>query len=106
MMEIPSTASIMEHLRYYTSDTHLAGTYGDKLQAEWTRNRFLEYGISNTTIETYYPLLNYPLERRVAIVSGPIELRYEAKLVEDVVDEDESTKKGVTMPAFHGKEKN
>ncbi|KAI7876415.1 Zn-dependent exopeptidase [Lichtheimia hyalospora FSU 10163] len=96
----------MEHLRYYTSDTHLAGTHGDQLQAEWTRNRFLKYGISNTTIETYYPLLNYPLERRVAIVSGPVELRYEAKLVEDVVDEDGSSKQGVSMPAFHGYSKN
>lgn len=104
MMQIPTSASIMDHLRYYTSDTHLAGTQGDKLQAEWTRNRFLEYGISNTTIETYYPLLNYPLERRVAIVSGPVELQYEAKLVEEVVDEDESSKKGVSMPAFHGRE--
>lgn len=103
MLGLPSNNSIRGYLKEYTSVAHLAGTEHDKKQAEWTKEKFIEFGITNTTIKTYYTLLNYPVERRLAIVSGPEELRYEASLREDVVDEDETSKNQDAVPTFHGK---
>ncbi|KAG0175095.1 hypothetical protein DFQ28_005005 [Apophysomyces sp. BC1034] len=106
MLEMPSTDRLRENLRKYTSEAHLAGTEGDKRTADWTKEKLIEFGLANTTIETYWPLLNYPEERRLAIISGPENLRYEASLTEDVVDEDESSKDPNIVPTFHGYSKN
>ncbi|KAI9313399.1 hypothetical protein BX666DRAFT_1864081, partial [Dichotomocladium elegans] len=78
----------------------------DKRTAEYTRDKFIEYGITNTTTQTYYPLLNYPIRRRLAIVSGPKEFQYEASLREDPVEEDETSKDPDVVPTFHGYSKN
>lgn len=102
MINTPSNDSIRGYLQKYTSEAHLAGTEADKAQAEWTRDKFIEFGISDSKIETYWPLLNYPKYRRVAIVSGPEKLRYEAKLREDLVDEDKTSKGQDDVPTFHG----
>lgn len=102
MLDLPDNENIRGYLKHYTSVAHLAGTESDKSQAEWTRDKFIEFGIANTTIKTYYPLLNYPVKHRLAIVSGPEELRYEAELREDVVDEDETSKDPDNVPTFHG----
>ncbi|KAI8140061.1 hypothetical protein BJV82DRAFT_624979 [Fennellomyces sp. T-0311] len=105
-LDLPSRDNIREYLKVYTSEAHLAGTESDKRQAEWTKDKFIELGIEDTRIDTYYTLLNYPLQRRVALVSGPEEFQYEAELREDVVDEDETSKNPDVVPAFHGFSKN
>ncbi|KAI7851318.1 hypothetical protein BDC45DRAFT_516272, partial [Circinella umbellata] len=99
---IPSSDSIREFFHYYASEPHLAGSHADKRQADWTRDKFEEFGISNATIETYYPWLNVPKTRRLAIVSGPEEFLYEAKLEEDPVPNDPSTSHPNAIPTFHG----
>ncbi|KAI7855031.1 hypothetical protein BDC45DRAFT_440060 [Circinella umbellata] len=97
---LPSSEYIREYFHHYASVTHLAGSPNDKDQAEWTRDKFIEFGIEDTQIETYYPLLNHPVKRRLAIVEGPQELLYEAKLqetsgtAEDITDENH-------VPTFH-----
>lgn len=83
---------------------HVAGTESDRIQAKWTRDKFTEFGIPNAEIKTYYPLLNYPISHRLAIVSGPEYLRYNATLKEDRVDEDPSTEDPDIVPLFHGKQ--
>ena len=105
ILETPSNSSIHDYLKHYTSVAHLAGTDNDKDQAEWTRDQFQSFGI-DAKIETYYPLLNYPVSSRFGIVSGPKKHRYEAKLVEDIVDEDETSKDQNAVPLFHGYSKN
>jgi N-acetylated-alpha-linked acidic dipeptidase len=105
MLELPSNDNIRGYLKTYTSEAHLAGTESDKRQAEWTRNQFQSFGL-NSTIETYWPMLNYPISHRFGIVTGPEDLRYEAKLTEDVVDEDETSKNPDNVPLFHGYSKN
>lgn len=102
IINTPSNDSIRDYLYHYTSEAHLAGTPSDKAQAEWTRDKLIEFGISDTKIETYWPLLNYPKYRRVAIVSGPEKFRYEAKLREDHIDEDKTSKGQDDVPTFHG----
>ncbi|KAI9492132.1 hypothetical protein BDB00DRAFT_977223 [Zychaea mexicana] len=106
IIDVPSSISVREFLRTYTSEAHLAGSEADKRQAEWTRDKFIEFGISDTKIETYYPLLNYPIDRQLAIVSGPEELRYKASLKEDVVEEDKTSFDPDAVPTFHGYSKN
>ncbi|KAG2200181.1 hypothetical protein INT47_009819 [Mucor saturninus] len=105
MLELPSNTKLRDYLKEYTSVTHLAGTENDKKQAEWTRDVFQSYGLE-TKIDTYWPLLNYPVSHRLALFSGPEHLRYEAKLTEDVVDEDETSKDPNAVPTFHGYSKN
>lgn len=106
VLDLPNNDTIRAYLKEYTSVAHLAGSDNDKTQAEWTRDKFIEFGITNTTIETYYPLLTYPVKRRLAIISGPQEKRYEARLREETVDEDETSKNPDTVPTFHGMSKN
>ncbi|KAI9486684.1 MAG: hypothetical protein EXX96DRAFT_550094 [Benjaminiella poitrasii] len=106
MIDLPSTKRLRNYLYNYTSEPHLAGTQSDKRQAEWTRDKFTEFGIPDTKIETYYPLLNYPVSHRLAIVSGPEYLRYNATLKESPVDEDPSTADPDIVSLFHGYSKN
>lgn len=102
-MDTPNPYLIRDYLEHYTSESHLAGTESDRLQAEWTRDKLLEFGIPSVKIETYWPLINYPKKHRVAIVSGPSHLLYEAKLREDVAKGDKTSKQQDDVPTFHGK---
>ncbi|KAL0137033.1 hypothetical protein V8B55DRAFT_1393706 [Mucor lusitanicus] len=105
MLESPSTENLRSYLKTYTSEAHVAGTPNDKKQAEWTRDQFESFGLK-TKIDTYWPLLNYPISHRLALVSGPKHLRFEAKLTEDPVDEDEITRDINAVPSYHGYSKN
>ncbi|KAI9321685.1 hypothetical protein BX666DRAFT_1850197 [Dichotomocladium elegans] len=104
---LPSSEHIRSFFHTYASVTHLAGTANDKAQAEWTRDKMIEFGIHDTVIETYYPLINYPIERRLAIVEGPSDLLYEAKLEETPIKEtplpyDEGNNENQpALPTFH-----
>ncbi|GAA5810867.1 hypothetical protein MFLAVUS_004295 [Mucor flavus] len=105
MLELPSNQSLYDYSKTLTSVTHLAGTANDKKQAEWTRDQFESFGLE-AKIETYWPLLNYPISNRLALISGPKHLRFEAKLTEAPVDEDETSKDSNALPLFHGYSKN
>ncbi|CAO3645474.1 unnamed protein product [Cunninghamella echinulata] len=90
--ELPSSESIKNFLHVYASEPHLAGSQKDRHLAEWTRDMFIEFGIVDSTIETYYPVLNYPKSRQLSLLNGT-EALYEAGLKEDDKD---------TTPTFHG----
>ncbi|KAI8973339.1 hypothetical protein BDF20DRAFT_914797 [Mycotypha africana] len=92
MKDLPSSQSIRDIFLHYASHSHLAGSRKDHDLAKWTRDQFEKFGLSNATIETYYPYLNYPIHRELAIVSGPTELLYTAKLRETEDD---------AVPPFH-----
>ncbi|GAN04315.1 glutamate carboxypeptidase [Mucor ambiguus] len=92
MKSIPSSDHIRHHFTTYASKVHLAGSEQDESLAKWTRQQWINYGLYDTHIKTYYPLLNYPEERRLAIVKGPEELLFEASLKES-----NETK----QPSFH-----
>lgn len=82
---------------HYASNSHLAGTPNDHELAKWTLNKFTEFGLKNASIDTYHPYINYPIERKLAIVSGPQDLLYKASLRE--------TNERDSSPTFHGKMK-
>lgn len=104
MLDLPSAKRLKGYLKNYTSVPHVAGTESDRRQAEWTRDKFTEFGIPKAEIKTYYPLLNYPISHRLALVSGPEYLRYNATLTEDVIDEDPTSVNPDIVPLFHGKD--
>jgi hypothetical protein len=90
--DLPSSQSIRDMFLHYASQAHLAGTHTDYELAQWTHSQFHQFGLKNASIEAYYPFMNYPAARQLAIVQGPEELLFVADLEEDK----EST------PTFHG----
>ncbi|KAI8340435.1 hypothetical protein BC941DRAFT_348237 [Chlamydoabsidia padenii] len=105
VITLPSAENTRDYLKKYTSEAHLAGTPADERQAQWTMDKFTEFGIESK-IETYYPLLTYPVASRMALISGPKHLQFEASLREDPVDEDETSHDPDVVPTFHGYSKN
>ncbi|KAG2196347.1 hypothetical protein INT47_010782 [Mucor saturninus] len=93
LKELPSSESIRELFYHYASNSHLAASPNDHDLAKWTRNKFTEFGLKNASIDTYYPFINYPIERKLAIVSGPQDLLYKASLRE--------TNERDSSPTFH-----
>ncbi|KAB5545888.1 hypothetical protein GE09DRAFT_1003460, partial [Coniochaeta sp. 2T2.1] len=51
---------IKENLRAWTRYPHIAGTEGDYALALDTRNKFVEYGLEDITVDQYWVYLNYP----------------------------------------------
>lgn len=58
----------------------MASSNSDKDLANWTRDNWIKFGVTDTKIETYWPLLNYPKKTRLAVVQGPSELLYESTI--------------------------
>ena len=101
-IKVPSAQRARDWLKIYTSKPHIAGSVENFELAEWTRDTIRSFGITNVTLQTYYPLLNYPVGQRVAITNPPAQ-RVELELREDAIDEDEaSVKYRDVIPPFHG----
>jgi N-acetylated-alpha-linked acidic dipeptidase len=83
----------------YTQEVHLAGT--NYALAEWTRDKFEEYGISSK-IETYDIYLNYPRDHSLSLLNEDLSVKFQASLQEDVLDEDPTTGDRNSVPTFHG----
>ncbi|GAA5797102.1 hypothetical protein HPULCUR_002481 [Helicostylum pulchrum] len=75
---IPSSDYIKQYATIYSSKSHLASSDADKDLAHWTRDSWIKFGVTDTKIETYWPLLNYPNQTRLAVIQGPSELLYES----------------------------
>ncbi|KAI4660122.1 uncharacterized protein J4E79_005926 [Alternaria viburni] len=113
LLETPSAEKAEEWSRYYTSGPHLAGK--NLSQALWTRERWQEWGVESTIVD-YDVYINYPKGHRLALMEkiGDKEdaadsttkqewkVKYEARLEEDVLDEDKSSQLADRVPTFHG----
>jgi N-acetylated-alpha-linked acidic dipeptidase len=110
LLETPKEEKAQEWSKYYTSGPHLAGK--NLSQAEWTRDRWEEYGVKSDII-AYDVYINYPLGHRLALYkkkdsksknTGPDawKVKFEASLVEDVLEEDPTTGLEDRIPTFHG----
>jgi N-acetylated-alpha-linked acidic dipeptidase len=64
-----------------SSTSRIAGSETDESLAIWIQKKWIDYGITDTSIETYYPILNTPNKTRLAIVTGE---PYEANLDQDI----------------------
>lgn len=113
LLETPSAEKAEEWSRYYTSGPHLAGK--NLSQALWTRERWQEWGVESTIVD-YDVYINYPKGHRLALMErvGDKEdaadsitkqdwkVKYEARLEEDVLNEDKSSQLADRVPTFHG----
>jgi N-acetylated-alpha-linked acidic dipeptidase len=103
-IENPSEEVLAESLREYTKHPHLAG---NRKLAEYTRDKWLDYGIEDVQIVEYEVLLNRPTNRsfidfyRGEMIDRPT---WSAVLKEDVLEEDHGSNQAV--PFFHGYSKN
>ena len=111
LLTTPSNDSAAEWLRYYTAGPHLTGQ--NLSQAEWTRDRWAEWG-AVSHIATYDLFLNYPEDHSVALLT-PVadsataeasaikwEVAFQASLTEDIIDEDSTTSLKESVATFHG----
>ncbi|KAF1333166.1 Glutamate carboxypeptidase, partial [Globisporangium splendens] len=89
---------LREHLHFYASAPHSAGTKRDYDTAVYTAKQFESYGI-NATIKEYYTLLSTPIRRRLSIVA-PKRHKREIDLSEAVVKGDECTSSSDALPPF------
>lgn len=108
LLQTPSGDKASEWSKYYTSGPHLAGR--NLSQAEWTRDRWEEWGIKSNIV-AYDTYINYPLDHRLALLhksksindsAESWKVAYEATLEEDVLEEDETTSLEDSVPTFHG----
>jgi N-acetylated-alpha-linked acidic dipeptidase len=93
-----SNNSISDWSYYYTHGDHVAGR--NKSQAQWTADKWAEAGIPSSLAE-YTIFLNYPLNNSLSMTyaNGSV---FTAGLVEDVIEEDETTTREDRLPSFHG----
>jgi N-acetylated-alpha-linked acidic dipeptidase len=105
----PNEDKAREWSNYYTSGPHLAGK--NLSQAEWTRDRWIEFGVPQTEIVAYDVYINYPKDHRLALLEKSTKshdakndwtVKYEASLEEDVLEEDETSGLDNRIPTFHG----
>ncbi|KAF2124405.1 Zn-dependent exopeptidase [Dothidotthia symphoricarpi CBS 119687] len=114
LLGTPDADKAREWSRYYTSGPHLAGK--NISQALWTKERWLDFGIANTEIIDYDVYVNYPKGHRLALLEKSKsdtekkaelgnkgwQVKYEASLEEDVLEEDKSSQLADRVPTFHG----
>jgi len=106
LLDTPKEEKAQEWSKYYTSGPHLAGK--NYSQAVWTQERWEEFGIK-ADIVAYDTYINYPIGHRLALyeknktkgVEG-WNVRFEATLEEDILEEDPTTGLDNRIPTFHG----
>lgn len=95
----PDPSSIRATNKYYTASPHLMGQ--NLTMAEWTRDRWQEFGVDQSFINTYDVYTNYPKGHRLALYNST-QLSFEAGLEERAIPEDETSAKDNRIPTFHG----
>jgi N-acetylated-alpha-linked acidic dipeptidase len=111
LLNTPDAELARQSSQYYTSGPHLAGK--NLSQALWTLERWQEYGIASSIVD-YDVYINYPKGHRLALLEKTgekeasdkaereWEVTYEARLEENVLDEDKSSQLAARVPTFHG----
>lgn len=83
----------------YTQELHLLGE--NMGLVDWTKQKFSEFGLQDTKVETYHVYLNTPKDHALNLLDKKGRVKYSAPLVEDALEEDPTTQ-GETVPTFHG----
>jgi N-acetylated-alpha-linked acidic dipeptidase len=84
----PSADRIRDAHRLLADKPHLAGTARDRELAEWTRDRFREYGLDDVEIVTHEVMLPWPEEVTVEMTSPR---KFRMAMREDPIDGDPYT---------------
>ncbi len=86
---------ILEFHKEYAAKPHVAGTPRDRELAEWTRDRWREYGLEEVEITEHEVLLPYPDE---VIVEMTAPTPWRASMKEEAIAGDEYTHADVGLP--------
>jgi N-acetylated-alpha-linked acidic dipeptidase len=86
---------IRDFHKEYTAKPHVAGSPRDRELAEWTRDRWREYGLEEVGITEHEVLLPYPEEVTVEMTAPG---RWRASMKEDPIPGDEYTNADVGLP--------
>ncbi|KAF2272944.1 glutamate carboxypeptidase 2 [Westerdykella ornata] len=83
---------------YYTHGAHVAGR--NKTQAQWTADKWAEYGWTSR-LDEYFVYLNYPVSQslQLTLPNGTV---FNASLEEEVLEEDDTSSYPNRIPVFHG----
>ncbi len=81
-----SADRIREFHKFLSAEPHVAGSARDRVLAEWTRDRFREFGLEDVSITEHQVLLPYP-ERVSVEMTAPH--RWAASLKEEPIPGDE-----------------
>ncbi|KAI9656119.1 MAG: hypothetical protein M1831_004690 [Alyxoria varia] len=99
----PAEDRLRASSEYYTSGAHLAGK--NQSQAEWTRDQWRASGVEANLVD-YDVYINYPQSHRLALLKTSDDqdttVEYEAKLKENVLEEDPTSGLKEQIPTFHG----
>src|SRR5688572_21937087 len=68
-LALPDAEQIRQAHLYLADQPHMAGTPRDRETAEWTRDRFQQYGLEDVQITTHEVLLPWPEEVSVEITA-------------------------------------
>ncbi len=99
LFDLLDAKSTGRHFRYLTEEPHPAGSERNRRLAEYTRDRFLEYGLEDVQLLEYEVLLPFPREVKVSMLE-PFE--YEASLREDGYEVDKDSWSSDVGPTYLG----
>lgn len=103
LQTVPDAENVRDNTKYYASGPHLAGK--NLSQAVWTKEQWEGFGVPDVHIVSYDVYVNYPLDHRLALLEkdgNNTEVKFEASLEEDVLDEDSTSGLEDRIPTFHG----
>jgi N-acetylated-alpha-linked acidic dipeptidase len=87
-LDSPAASSIDSALRFLADQPHMAGSPRDRELADWTRDRFVEYGLGDVEIATHEVLLPWAEEVSVELTAPT---RWRASMREDPIPGDPYT---------------
>lgn len=90
--------SISDWSYYYTHGDHLAGH--NKTMAEWTKDRWTEFGFAASLAE-YYVYVTYPKNVSLSLKYSNGS-SYDASFQEDMLEEDDTSSYPNRTPVYHG----
>jgi N-acetylated-alpha-linked acidic dipeptidase len=90
-----SPQKLDQHLRYFTSEPHVASTPRNQELARFILNEWKSYGLEDVHLAEYDVLLSFPEKISVEMVSPK---RYKLKLAEEPYPEDPDTQKDAGIP--------
>jgi N-acetylated-alpha-linked acidic dipeptidase len=99
LLHTPDAEKAREWSKYYTAGPHLCGK--NQSQAEWTKDKWAEFGVPQTDIVSYEMYINYPVDHRLALLEEG-KIVFEATLEEDVLSDDPTSGLDDRVPTFHG----
>ena len=92
-LKVPEAALAKQHLRFITSQPHVAGTPGDYVMADFVSKLFKEAGIPDVTTFELDVLLNYPQSppRLSLLKNTDGTVLFQARLSEELLDDTSDT---------------